>query len=299
MFSLKHAAQCRDLRDISRQRRQLVGERSRTRNRVNKVVGCSGLRLGGILTDVFGVNGRKVLKGVLEARPREFILESLTPHVRHKYDLFADALQAQLSEDMRFTLERLLQHHDHLNQMIVRFTRRLSKRLQPYSDQLELLCTIPGICPDSAMTLLVEIGPEIQVFANARSFAVWSGTAPGSNESGGKRRNARIRHGNRHLTVNLIECAHAAARTKDCQFQAYHKALTVRRGYRRATVATAHKLARTIYAGLRDRRPYRDPAVNYEELVMRRNAPRWFRQLTKFNILQRHPDGSVTLNWDC
>ena len=276
MFSLKHAAQCRDLRDISRQRRQLVGERSRTRNRVNKVVGRSGLRLGGILTDVFGVNGRKVLEGVLEARPREFILELLTPHVRHKYDLFADALQAQLSEDMRFT-------------------RWLSKKLQPYSDQLELLCTIPDICPDSAMTLLVEI----QVFANARSFGAWSGTAPGSNESGGKRRNARIRHGNRHLTVNLIECAHAAARTKDCQFQAYHKALTVRRGYRRATVATAHKLARTIYAVLRDRQPYRDPAVNYEELVMRRNAPRWFRQLTKFNILQRHPDGSVTLNWDC
>ncbi len=179
MFSLKHAAQCRDLSDISRQRCQLVGERSRTRNRVKKVVGRSGLRLGGILTDVFGVNGRKVLKGVLEARPREFILESLTPHVRHKYDLFADALQAQLSEDMRFTLERLLQHHDHLNQMIVRFTRRLSKRLQPYSEQLELLCTIPGICPDSAMTLLVEIGPESQVFANARSFGAWSGTGAG------------------------------------------------------------------------------------------------------------------------
>ena len=129
----------RDLRDISRQRRQLVGECSRTRNRINKVLDRSGLRLGGILTDVFGINGRQVLEEVLESRPRQLILDSLTPHVRKKYDLFADALQAELSEDMRFTLENLLRHHDHLDQMIERFTQCLSQRLQPYCDQLDLL----------------------------------------------------------------------------------------------------------------------------------------------------------------
>ena len=49
---------------------------------------------------------------------------------------------------------------------------------------------------------------------------------------------------------------------------------------------------------LRDRRPDRDPTVNYEELVIRRNALRWTQQLAQFNILKRHQDGSVTVNWD-
>ena len=95
----------------------------------------------------------------------------------------------------------------------------------------------------------------------------------------------------------LVECAHAAARTKNCQFQAYQKALTVRRGYKRAVVATAHKLARCAFAVLRDGRPYRDPATDYEALLVTRNAPRWLRTLQKFDILVRNDDGTVSVRW--
>ena len=62
-----------------------------------------------------------------------------------------------------------------------------------------------------------------------------------------KHRSARPRRGNTTLREVLIECAQAAARTHHCQFRAYHKALTVRRGYKRANVATAHKLLRVIH----------------------------------------------------
>ena len=82
----------------------------------------------------------------------------------------------------------------------------------------------------------------------------------------------------------LIECAHGAARTHGCQFRGYHKALTVHRGYKRATVATAHKMLRVIYSVLRSRTPYHDPETNYEELMVRRNAPRWIRMLKQYDI---------------
>ena len=68
----------------------------------------------------------------------------------------------------------------------------------------------------------------------------------GNNESAGKRRGGRARRGNGTLREGLIECAHAAARTHHCQFRGYHKALTIRRGYKRATVATAHNLLPSI-----------------------------------------------------
>ena len=82
----------------------------------------------------------------------------------------------------------------------------------------------------------------------------------------------------------LVECAQGAAHTKHCQFNGYHRALTVRRGYRRATVATAHKLLRTLYRMLRTGQPYRDPETDYEKLMVRRNAPRWIKMLKKHGI---------------
>ena len=85
--------------------------------------------------------------------------------------------------------------------------------------------------------------------------------------------------------------------TRDWQFHAYHKALIVRRGYKRAIVATAHKLARTVFAVLRDAQPYRDPEVDYEALVIKRNAPRWPAKLAEFGNLELRDDGTMTVNW--
>ena len=82
----------------------------------------------------------------------------------------------------------------------------------------------------------------------------------------------------------LIECAHGAARTHHCQFKGHHKALTVRRGYKRATVATAHKMLRCIYAMLSVGSVYRDPQTDYEKLMVMRNAPRWIKMLKKHGI---------------
>ena len=101
----------------------------------------------------------------------------------------------------------------------------------------------------------------------------------------------------RTVRAVLVECAHGAARTRHCQFQKYHKALTVRRGYKRAVVATAHKILRCIFAVLRDGTPYRDPATDYEELLVKRNAPRWLRKLREFGILVHNDDGAVSVCW--
>ena len=108
---------------------------------------------------------------------------------------------------------------------------------------------------------------------------------PGNNESAGKRRSGRVRKGNAALRATLTECALGAARTGGSQFHGYHDNMKARIGFKRATLATAHKLVRTIYAVLRDDHPYRDPKVNYESLRVKRNAPRWLRMLAKYDYL--------------
>ena len=58
--------QFRDLRSLSRHRRTLVARRSQVRNQVQKVIDRGGVRIGTVLTDIFGKNGRRILDGLLD-----------------------------------------------------------------------------------------------------------------------------------------------------------------------------------------------------------------------------------------
>ena len=201
--------------------------------------------------------------GFVQAVDTEFLtllLDSLSRHVRAKLDRLGDALCATLSDADRVVLGDLLRQHDTVERRIVDLDRHLAAGLASYADQLRLLQTIPGIDAVSAAAILAETGPQpAAVFGSADRLAAWAGVCPGNRESAGKRRAAHARAGARHLRALLVGCAHGAARTRSCQFHAYHRALAARRGYRRAIVATAHKLARVIFAVLRDGRPTATP----------------------------------------
>ena len=67
----------------------------------------------------------------------------------------------------------------------------------------------------------------------------------------------------------------------------------VRRGYKRAIVATAHKLLRVLYVVLRDARPYHDLEADYEALMVRCNAPRWIRMLHRYGRMECEPTAPV------
>ncbi len=69
-------------------------------------------------------------------------------------------------------------------------------------------------------------------------------------------------------------------------FHGHHQALKARMPYKRAILATAHKLLRTIVAMLRDNRPYIDPGIDYDKLLVDRNAARWLRKLDEHGYLQ-------------
>ena len=292
------AREFRELRVLCRHRRTLVGERSRVRNRAGKVVDRSGARVGGVISDIFGMNGRRILDGLVDRLGRDAILETLSSHVRDKVDRLGDALTAAMSDADRVVLGDLLRQHDAVERRIAALDREIAKGLAAHANRLRLLQTIPGIDAVSAAAILAETGPDpARVFGSADRLAAWAGVCPGNNESAGKRRGARARAGSSHLRGLLVACAHGAARTRTSQFHAYHGAIAGRRGHKRAIVATARKLARVIYAVLRDGKPYRDPEVDYEALLVKRKAPRWIAKLREFGILERRDDGTVTVNW--
>ena len=277
----------RQLRQLTRYRRRVVAERSRARNRVHKTLDHDGLRLGGILSDIFGVNGRRVLDGLVAERSPRCILAGLTGHVQAKLAPLAQALAATLDPLALFRLQMQVEAVDRADAALAALDTRIRTALADYQRPLRLLQTIPGIDLGSACTILVEIGPDLGAFREARHLGSWAGVAPGNNTSAGKRRSGRARAGNPTLRATLAECAHAAARTTGSQFHGYHRALAARLGYKRAILATAHKLLRVIHAVLRDDRPYIDPGIDYERLVVARNAPRWIRMLAQHGFLEQ------------
>ena len=286
-------ADFRALRKVSRQRHKVVRLRATLRTRIHQVLDGAGIRVGGILSDLLGVNGRRILDGLVAGQAPDAILAGLSGHVRAHRDDLGDALSAPLRPDARFVLKDQLAAFENAEARIAEYDALIRDRLAPHQDQLDLLMTLPGIDQASACALLIELGPDIRVFPDARHCAAWAGLCPGNNESAGKRRHGKTRKGNPHLRTLLVECAHGAARTHHCQFQGYHKALTVRRGKKRATVATAHKLLRILYRMLTTGQPYRDPQTDYEALMVKRNAPRWIKMLEKYRYPT--PDGAATL----
>ena len=65
------------------------------------------------------------------------------------------------------------------------------------------------------------------------------------------------------------------------------ESLVIRRGTKRAIIASAHKVLKTVFVLLSRQVPYRDSTVDYQALVVKRNAPRWIRQLKKFGYLPK------------
>ena len=150
--------------------------------------------------------------------------------------------------------------------------------MQPYAWAHQLLQTIPGVDEIAAALILIEIGDDMARFGCAERLACWAALSPGNNESAGKRKSGRTRHGNSIIRFILCECANAARMTRSTLASKY-RSLMVRKSHKKAIVAVAHKMIRLIYILLSRREPYLDQAIDYAAMSAKKNAPRWIKQL--------------------
>ena len=141
-----------------------------------------------------------------------------------------------------------------------------------------------AICLMGVAMLLVDIGAGMSVFGSAQRMASWVGMCPGNNESAGKRKSGRIRQGSAWVLRLLFEFAQAAGRSC-CTLKDKFQALNVRKKHKRSSVALGHKMLRTIYDVLSKNTHYVDKTVDYEALMVARNAPRWLKMLVKHGFV--------------
>ena len=171
-----------------------------------------------------------------------------------------------------------------MEKKIASFDQYLLEQLAPYQGILERLQTVPGIDQMGAAMLLVEIGDDMQAFGSPDRLTSWAGICPGNNESAGKRKTGRTRKGNPYVRRLLCEFAQAARKTQ-CRFKAKFESLQIRRGYKRAVMAIDHKILRTIFFMMSRGNYYQDQTVDYQELMLKCNAPLWIGMLKQYGFI--------------
>ena len=271
----------RELRLVSRYRRKVAAMLAAETNRLHKLLDDAGIKLGGVVSDINGVCATKMVAGLIAGAAPEELAVLGRGKLKAATEVLAAAMDGELSSRHRLVLDAVADHVRYLEARLAELDRYLFAAMEPYSWAWQLLQTIPGIDEIAATMILIEIGVELQTFGSAARLASWAGLCPGNNESAGKRKSGKTRHGNPIIRYILCEAANAARRTKTV-FGAKYDSLVIRRGHKKTIIALAHKLIRTIYVVLTRRMPYRDHTVDYEAASVAKNAPRWIRALKKY-----------------
>ena len=275
----------RTLRQVSRHHQKITAMRAMEKNRLVKVLSDAGIRISAVVSDPHGVAASAIIDCLLEGGTPEQAL-TLAGRLQAPREVLLAALQGEWSADHRFVAQTIRHHLRALEAQLADLEHYLVDALQPHEAALQLLMTIPGIDQLAAAKLLVEIGADMAAFGNAGRLCKWAGVCPGNDESAGKRRRGDTAPGNRYVRALLCQIAWAAVRTTS-QFKSRFQNLVSRRGTKRAIVAIGHKVLKTVFVLLSRQVPYHDSTVDYEALVVKRNAPRWIKQLRKFGYLPK------------
>jgi transposase len=236
-------APIRRLRDLTRYRIDLVGERTREKNRVEKLLTDAQIQLSVVASDIFGVSGRAMMAALVAGqRDPKVLAQMARARMRAKIPDLEEAFHGRFSDHHAFLLARMLAHIDALDTDIAAVEARMEDLLNPFADALERLDAIPGIGRVAAGTIIAEIGVDMTRFPTAAHLASWAKFAPGVNESAGKSKgNGTTGHGNRYLARTLGEAAVGAARTNTFLGERYRR-IARRRGKKKAIVAVGRSI---------------------------------------------------------
>jgi transposase len=262
-------APIRELRDLTRYRKTLIGERVQEANRLQKVLETANIKLAAVATDVLGVSGRQMLAALLGGeQDAEALAELARGRLREKLPQLRRALVGRVQPYHRILIERILAHIDFLEESIAALQREIGRCLVPFAQAVALLVTIPGVSAHAAATLIADAaqrapGTEMAQFPSAKHLASWAGVCPGNRESGGKRRSGKPTVGNRWVKAVLGEVAWSVSRTRDNYLVAQYQRMARRKGRLKAIGATMHTVLVIAYHVLRDGTPYRDLGADY------------------------------------
>jgi transposase len=276
------------LRDLTRTRKQLVGEIARHTLRIQKTLEDANLKLTQVMSDILGASGRAILTALVAGETDPERLADLTRgRLKASRAALVDALHGRVTEHHRFMIHLHLTQIDALDAAVATIEARIGDALGPFRAAVSLLTTMPGLSDTTARVLIAEIGIDMTRFPTVGHLISWAGLCPRLDESAGKRRSTRTRRSAPWLKTTLTTAAWAATRRQDSYLRAQFLRIKSRRGAKKAILAVASSMLSAAYVMLRD-------GVEYHDLGSHYFVQRDKEQVTK-RLLQRLRDLGVVV----
>ncbi len=270
----------RELRELTRYRKTQVDARVKEIQRLEKLLQDAGIKLTSVASRTWSKSALAMVEALIagERDPHQ-LAELSKSRMRAKKHQLVEALSGRFAAHHAVVARQILDHISFLDASIARLTAEIVERVRPFEPAITLLCGIPGWGRPTAEVFISETGGDMSVFPTPEQLAAWSGMAPGSHESAGKRRSVPAVHGNRWLGRALIEAARGAGRTNDTYLGAQYRRLAARRGPNKASVAVAHSMVVSAWHMLSTGEPYRELGADY--FTRRHDPQRQARRLTR------------------
>ena len=238
------------LRDLTRYRRKTINSISAEKNRLQNCLTVSGIRLDGVLTDVFGKTGSGIIQNIIDTGgcvfdPAPFIQK----RVKAKPDEFVEALDGNITPSILKVMELSKNRLEFLGNQKAELESSLESLSKDFSRQINILSSAPGIDFISAVSIIAEIGVDMKgTFGSVKKFLSWCGMVPQNNESAGKKYSTRIGKGNSWLKPVIVQSAVSAIKSKKHpEIREKYETLKKRRGHGKAIVAIAKFLMTAVF----------------------------------------------------
>jgi transposase len=250
------------IREHTRYRRDLTGERTREKQRAEKLLESAAVKISSVLTDVHGMTGRDIMDHLVAGvRDPKALAELARGKARPKIARLAEALEGAefFTGEHASLLKVMLQRVDRIDADIAALTAAIERLLAPYEEQLQQAESMPGWGRRAAQDVIAETGVDMSRFRTPGHLASWAGRTPLDRQSGGKAGRARHKHGNRYIGAVTGETAVAAGRTQTREGARYRR-LSRKRGKAKAQVALGNTQMRELHVLLSN------PGMRYQDL---------------------------------
>jgi transposase len=271
----------RVLRELVRHRKALAGSLAAERNRTLKLLEGAGIKLAGVMSDVFGVSGMLMPHALADGTAAPAAMADLAKRrLRRKVDQLALALDGRLAEHQRFLLRLHIRRLGEIGRDLAELEAAIATAVRPFAAQQALLVTIPGVNALTAAAIIAEIGVDMAAFGTARRLAAWAGVCPANHESAGKRKKRGTRKGDVHLKATPVTAAISASQARGTYLRAKFHRLKARMSAKKAAVAIAHKILVAVCHMLQRAATFAElGADDLDRLDKHRTAKRLVRRL--------------------
>ncbi len=268
-----------ELRAYVRQRARSTRDRGRCVQHMQKALTEMNVQLDNVLSDIMGATGQRIVRAIVAGERDGAVLARFRDRrVKADEATIARSLRGNWRDEHLFALEQALERYDLLTRQIRGAEARLDAVVRTIAGEVDEsaaavlakpaakpaerrrqlalramlgvdLTAIPTIGVETALIIASEVGPDLSRFPNAAHFCSWLALAPGTRISGGKQlRGPQPTRLNR--AGQALRMAASTARNSDSYIGASHRARLRRLDAGRANKATAHQLARLVYAML-------------------------------------------------